>query len=92
MNENCVVSCESDKAIEDVAARLTVTAYRVALRHAARDTWIDLELDLWRELTDAVETCVQESRRVSGQPEAVDGAGRNGFHHCREVSLRLPGA
>ena len=91
MNENRVVSSEADNALDAFAARLTVTAHRVALRHAARDTWIDLELDLWRELAELVETWVHESRRVSGQPEAVDGESRDGLYRCRDVRLRLTG-
>ena len=40
---------------EDVLAELTTAAYRVALRHGLRDPFIDVELDLWRELRAAVQ-------------------------------------
>jgi len=59
---------------EDVAAELTLAAYRVALRHdVIGDPWIKLELDLWRVLTDAVDKWRRRSPRGIGQPEAVDG-------------------
>ena len=38
-------------SIETVAARLTEAVYPVALRHGTVDSWIDLELDLWKVLT-----------------------------------------
>lgn len=37
-------------ASEDVLARLTAAAYHVMLRHGLRSPFIDVELDLWREL------------------------------------------
>jgi len=41
-------------ALEVFAAELTAAAYCVALRHGAGDKWLDLELDLWRVLTESV--------------------------------------
>ncbi len=35
---------------EDVAAELASAAYLVALRHGLRAPFVDVELDLWREL------------------------------------------
>jgi hypothetical protein len=35
--------------------KLTDAAYAVALRHGVSGSWIDLQLDLWRVLTEAVE-------------------------------------
>jgi hypothetical protein len=35
---------------EDLLARLTTTAYSVALRHGLKAPFIDVELALWREL------------------------------------------
>jgi hypothetical protein len=40
----------TDPASEDLLARLTSAAYQVALRHGLRGPFIDVELDLWREL------------------------------------------
>ena len=39
--------------LEDFVAELTAAAYVVALRHGAGHPWLDLELELWRALTDA---------------------------------------
>jgi hypothetical protein len=36
-------------------AKLTDAAYSVALRHGVSGSWIDLQLDLWRVLTETVE-------------------------------------
>jgi hypothetical protein len=35
---------------EDLLARLTATAYSVALRHGLKGPFLDVELALWREL------------------------------------------
>lgn len=35
---------------EALAAELTAAAYAVALRHGLRGPFLDIELDLWREL------------------------------------------
>ncbi len=35
---------------EELLARLTSAAYQVALRHGLRAPFIDVELELWREL------------------------------------------
>jgi hypothetical protein len=46
---------ESDASLEDLAAELTDAAYRVALRHGVGDKWLELQLDLWGALTQAIE-------------------------------------
>jgi hypothetical protein len=38
--------------LEDLVAELTAAAYFVALRHGPGNPWLDLELELWRALTD----------------------------------------
>jgi hypothetical protein len=45
-----------DALLEAFAADLTLAAYRVALRTRTEGTWLDLELDLWKALADAVKT------------------------------------
>ena len=45
-----------DSLIETFAAELALAAYRVALRTRMQDTWLDLELGLWRALANTVET------------------------------------
>jgi hypothetical protein len=49
-----VAESKSNRALEAFAAELTAAAYCVALRHGAGDKWLDLELDLWRVLTETV--------------------------------------
>jgi carbon storage regulator CsrA len=39
---------------ESLAAELTRAAYHAALQHATAGTWLDLQLDIWRALSDAV--------------------------------------
>ena len=41
-------------SIETVAARLTEAVYPVALRYATVDSWVDLELELWKVLTETL--------------------------------------
>jgi hypothetical protein len=43
-----------DPVLENVAADLTDVAYRVALRHGVGDQWLELQLDLWGALTEAL--------------------------------------
>jgi hypothetical protein len=45
---------EPEAGLDKFAAELTEAAYRVALRHGVNGSWLDLELDLWHTLTDAL--------------------------------------
>jgi hypothetical protein len=54
MNDQRAVVADADPLLEALAAELTAAAYPVALRHAVVDEWLDLQLELWRALTDAV--------------------------------------
>ena len=42
-------------SLASFTAKLTDAAYAVALRHGVSGSWIDLQLDLWRVLTEAIE-------------------------------------
>src|SRR5262245_63936276 len=42
-------------SIETVAARLTEAVYPVALRYATVGSWVDLELELWKVLTETLQ-------------------------------------
>ncbi len=46
---------ESVSVDEDLLAELATAAYRVALRHGFNGPFIDVELDLWRELRGVLE-------------------------------------
>ena len=54
MSDNSGAVCNRDALRLTFAAELTLVAYRVALRHGPGSTWVDLELDLWRALTETV--------------------------------------
>jgi hypothetical protein len=54
MNDHRAVVADADQSLEALAAELTAAAYPVALRHASRDKWLDLQLELWRVLTNTV--------------------------------------
>jgi hypothetical protein len=54
MNGNLGTSGDGDICLENFAAELTSAAYPVALCHGVRERWLDLQLDLWRELTETV--------------------------------------
>jgi hypothetical protein len=54
MNDHRTVVADRHHASESLAAELTVAAYAVAVRHGMGRKWLDLELDLWRVLTETV--------------------------------------
>jgi hypothetical protein len=58
MNGNDWTDGEQCNSLENLAAELTDAAYYVALRHERTDSWLDLRLDLWKALSDAVRRVV----------------------------------
>jgi hypothetical protein len=46
--------------LDKFTAQLTEAAYLVALRHGGEGSWIDLKLDLWEVLADAILKCRRE--------------------------------
>jgi hypothetical protein len=63
MNRDSQTPVNRDAVLETFAAELALAAYRVALRTRTQGTWLDLELDLWRELADTAKTWDRESSR-----------------------------
>jgi hypothetical protein len=61
MNRDSQTLVNRDAVLETFAAELALAAYRVALRARTQGTWLDLELDLWRELADTAKTWERES-------------------------------
>jgi hypothetical protein len=51
--------------LDSLVAQLTEAAYPVALRHGDSGSWVDLELDLWRALGQAVRQWEHENPRRS---------------------------
>jgi hypothetical protein len=91
MNGNSRTPADRDALLETFAAELTLAAYRVALRHGAGGAWLDLELELWRVLTEMVEKWERERPRAAGRPEAAHDEGRDGLGHGRDARLYLSG-
>jgi hypothetical protein len=54
MNDYRALVGNADPALETFVAELTAAAYPIALRHGGTDKWLDLELDLWRALSETV--------------------------------------
>jgi hypothetical protein len=40
--------------LKDLAAELTNAAYPVVLQHGVGEKWLDVELDLWKAMTESV--------------------------------------
>jgi hypothetical protein len=54
MNDHRAVVAGAEQPLEALAAELTAAAYPIVLRHAVGDKWLDLQLELWRVLTETV--------------------------------------
>lgn len=46
---------QTGETFENFVAELTDAAYQVALRHGAGEMWLDLELSLWKALSETIE-------------------------------------
>ena len=55
MSDGHTPECNGGLQLEDFAAALTDVAYRVALQHGVGDRWLELHLDLWGAMTEAIE-------------------------------------
>jgi hypothetical protein len=49
-----------DAFLDSLGAKLTEAAYPVMLQHGVVDSWLDLELDLWKALKETVKKWDQE--------------------------------
>jgi hypothetical protein len=58
MNDHRAAAANTDLSLAALAAELTAVAYPVALRHAVGHKWLDLELELWRALTETAKKWV----------------------------------
>jgi hypothetical protein len=54
MNDHRIIVVDAEQSLAALAAALTAAAYPVALRYAVGDKWLDLQLDLWRALTETL--------------------------------------
>ena len=63
MNVDLLSDGEGIAPLEKLAAELTVAAYQVALQHGVGDKWVDLQLDLWEVMAQAL------AKRFSSNPD-----------------------
>jgi hypothetical protein len=56
---NVTAGNDRDAFLENLAAELTSAAFPVVLRHGVGARWLDLELDLWKALTETVKRLEQ---------------------------------
>ena len=99
MSNNHGAAWNRDALRQTFAAELTFVAYRVALRHRTDSTWVDLELDLWRALTETVKSWELLPRAeaafacdwAAGQPEGTLGDPRDGLGHWPDARPSLSG-
>ena len=59
-----------DPFLGSLAAELTDVTYQVALRHGMSDQWLELQLDLWGALTEALEkrSCLDQELQLPYDP------------------------
>ena len=74
MNGNHCTSGERDTFLKSLAAELTDAAYAVALRHEKPDSWVELELELWKAMGETVQRLVPQ--RVAQREAAYRDVGR----------------
>jgi hypothetical protein len=72
MSDNNCASGNRETLLENSAAELTNAAYAVALRHGVEDNWLNLELELWEAMKEAVKKWEQGSPRSSAMPFVSD--------------------
>ena len=60
MNVDQAAACHWDAFLENLAAELTDAAYPVVLQHGVGEKWLDLELDLWKAMTESVRNLPRE--------------------------------
>jgi hypothetical protein len=72
MKGNRNTASDLEIRLEEFTAELTKAAYAVALRHGARDKWLDLQLELWKALKETVKKWEQESAQFSEVRFACD--------------------
>ena len=57
MNGKDGITSDRNALQESLAAELTLAAYAAVLRRERLASWLDLELDLWKALSETVDSC-----------------------------------
>jgi hypothetical protein len=60
MDSNDSASADRDTILDNFGAELTEAAYPVMLRYGAVDSWLELELELWKIMREIVKKWDQE--------------------------------
>jgi hypothetical protein len=86
MNDILDTAQDRDTRLDNFAAELTHAVHLLVLQRGRKDSWLDLELDLWRVVTEAVKKWGRGSRPgseafvcdwVGGHWETPHGDGRD---------------
>jgi hypothetical protein len=72
MNASIARAFDCDHSPETFAAEVTEAVFPVALRYGVGKQWLDLELDLWRTLSETIQKCARALRGV-GSPDDFAG-------------------
>jgi hypothetical protein len=88
MNGNHSTVVDWDNFLKNLAAELTGAAYPVALRHRVGYKWLDLELDLWKSLTETVKKWGRKAPRT-GSPDEFEVWREGLLVELTEESLHL---
>jgi hypothetical protein len=75
MNLSARTAPELDARLDALAAELTSAVYPIALRHDTGGSWVDLELALWKALSETVRRWVRE-HPPADRPAVVPGPQR----------------
>jgi hypothetical protein len=65
---------DRDDLSESLTAQLTLAAYAVVLRSGRPASWLDLELDLWKALSETVGSCEQIRAASPHSTQELEGS------------------
>ena len=68
MNPDYAPTRDWKASLENLAAELTAAAYPVVLRHGVGDNWLDMQLDLWKALTETVKKLELGTLQAAAKP------------------------
>jgi hypothetical protein len=77
-----------DARLESLAAELTSVVYPIALRHDSRESWADLELELWKTVVETVKKWERKCRE-SYQKSRNRRDMRDGPAHIARAGLQV---
>ena len=69
MNDNLPIAAKRDTRIENFAAELTHAVYPLVLRRGPKDSWLKVELGLWRALAETVQQWARQQPAAASSDE-----------------------